>query len=444
MYIVFKYLAKSLLVFGLFVLSVTLMGLFLSLQSSPIVTGSANLDNYSAQQSQQLAKRLWQDIHQPNSYISLRVSKSELEGLTALLHRAIPNINTSIQLSSVGGRFSSTLTLPLPSLVKYLNISLLVLPSKKGLEVDHITIGGLSLSGEWLIPIFKWIVNNFIQPNLGDVLVDMITTVSISSNDLRVNAHINKGVMAFKQQGSLIRKLRDELSLFGDTQNIHCYFNALNVFAQRQDKDSSIAVYIAHLFKLAKSGCLANKNQSPKQENESALLALVLYFGADNFQLIITDVLNIPKPQLVARNRLRSNVSLQGRADLQQHFIYSIALQLFSNYQASDAIGEFKEFLDSNSGGSGFSFADLMADRAGTRLAMIATHSDEQAKKAQNLLMFIEDKQLLPEINGLEEGLDKTAFKKQFKNINSDAYRQTLKSIDIRLKTLAVYQLAWH
>ena len=429
----------------LFVLSLTLMTVFLSLQSSPTGTTSAGLDNYSAQQGQLLAQRFWHDIHQPNRRLTLRVSKQELEGITALLHRAFPRINSGVQLSNLGGVFSATLKTPLPVIVKYLNISVIVFPSQNGLDIGQVTIGSLSLPGEWLVPLVKWSINYFIQPSLGDDLLAMITSVSITSSDLIVKAHINQGGMAFKQQGSVIRKLRDQLSLFGDTENIHCYFNAINAFAlSQQTKHLSIAVYVAHLFELANRGCLANTKQSSLKENESALLALILYFGADNFQLLITDVLNIPVEQLRIRNRLRSNVTLQGRVDLQQHFIYSMALQLFSNYQASDAIGEYKEFLDSNSGGSGFSFADLMADRAGTRLALITTHSELQAKSAQNILMQIEDSQLLPDINGLAEGLKSNVFREKYKNVNSQAYRTALKNIDKRLKTLAIYQLSWY
>lgn len=444
MYSVVKYLTKSVFVILLCLLLITLIGFFASLQSTPKVTSSATLDNYSAQQSQQLASRLWHDLNQVNTDISLRLTANELQGLTALLHRAVPIVNANVQLSNLGGMFTATLTLPLPEFIKFLNVQLLVLPSHHGLEIEQVSIGRLTFSGDWLVKSMQWLLNTFVQAELGDNLFEMISAVDISANEIVINAHINNQLSDLKQQGSILRKLRDELSLFGDTQNIHCYFNALNLYAQQQDANSSIALYVSYVFRLAKWGCLADNKQTAQQENQAALLALVLYFGANKFQLLVTDVLNIPERERVVRNRLRSNVTLQGRVDLQKHFIYSAALQLLSSYQASDAIGEFKEFLDTNSGGTGFSFVDLMADRAGTRLAMIVTHSDQQALQAQDLLMDIKDQQLLPDINGLDEGLRVNVFQEQYKNVNSPEYITALKNIDERLQSLAIYQLAWH
>ena len=60
---------------------------------------------------------------------------------------------------------------------------------------------------------------------------------------------------------------------------------------------------------------------------------------------------------------------LAGRRDLLQQFIVSAGLRVLAENGVPMAIGEFKELLDSRSGGSGFSFVDLAADRAGLRFA---------------------------------------------------------------------------
>jgi hypothetical protein len=142
------------------------------------------------------------------------------------------------------------------------------------------------------------------------------------------------------------------------------------------------------------------------------------------------------------RNRLKSSVTLNNRVDLQKHFIYSIAIQLFSTSDASNAVGELKEFLDSNKGGSGFSFADLMADRAGNRFAVIATQSENSAFKAQLILSDEEAvKNLMPDILDLPEGLDQESFETVYKNINTLAYIDMLTDIDTRLSNIDVYNL---
>ena len=104
-------------------------------------------------------------------------------------------------------------------------------------------------------------------------------------------------------------------------------------------------------------------------------------------------------------------------------------------------LDELKEFLDSKNGGSGFSFADLMADRAGTRLSMLATDSDESALKVQEHLADITDEALLlPELTGLPEGISQQAFEFYYRDINSKIYREMLKSIDEQLQTIPVYK----
>ncbi len=58
------------------------------------------------------------------------------------------------------------------------------------------------------------------------------------------------------------------------------------------------------------------------------------------------------------------------------------ALTVLSAVAPSDAAGLLKEELDAD-GGSGFSFGDLLADRAGTTFAELATRDEETAAAVQ-------------------------------------------------------------
>ncbi|MGB7405054.1 MAG: hypothetical protein WA906_05150, partial [Pacificimonas sp.] len=82
-----------------------------------------------------------------------------------------------------------------------------------------------------------------------------------------------------------------------------------------------------------------------------------------------------PEPQLA---------TLGGRRDLAMHFILSAALAT-RDAGLGQALGEWKELADSLPGGSGFSFVDLAADRAGTRLAMVLLDEDG-TERAQDVL----------------------------------------------------------
>ncbi len=83
----------------------------------------------------------------------------------------------------------------------------------------------------------------------------------------------------------------------------------------------------------------------------------------------------------------------------------SAALTALSAEAPSDAIGLFKEELDAG-GRSGFSFGDLLADRAGTTFARVAISDEAAARAIQARLAggFRED-DFFPEAADLPENI---------------------------------------
>lgn len=417
---------------------------YLALQSHQSTVQLNQINAASAKHSQQLAQRIVSTLKQKNTVTSIRINQQEANGLTALLHRAFPRVNADVRLSKYGAAVEASFEMPLPSMIKYLNVNAYISPSKSGLLLEEVSLGGLKVSGEFFISLVRFAADNLLKEQLFDDALAMITAVDINEERLIAHLSLDENLLAMqKNDTSFLVKMRDDLALFGNVDTIAFYYQSLSDFARLQDKNSSIAAFIRHVFDLAKTRSSISQDYLAVKENQAAITALIIYFGADRFELMVGDVIIREKEQLVIRNRLRKHVSLQNRPDLQKHFIYSMALQLFSSHGASDAIGEFKEFLDTNKGGSGFSFADLQADRAGTRLAMIVTKSEQHAQRAQQLLAKVTDAELLPSIEGLHEGLNEENFDKKFKNVLSKDYQQTLAEIDKRLKNLPVYQLGW-
>ena len=123
-----------------------------------------------------------------------------------------------------------------------------------------------------------------------------------------------------------------------------------------------------------------------------------------------------------------------------QHFLYSAAIALATEQSIGIAVGEFKELLDSGNGGSGFSFADLAADRAGIRFAAEATASENLARQLQqNLVLHNNEEVFFPDISGLAEGLDEGTFQRQYGHTKSDSYLQLIELIDQRIARLLAY-----
>ena len=116
----------------------------------------------------------------------------------------------------------------------------------------------------------------------------------------------------------------------------------------------------------------------------------------------------------------------------------SAALEVLSNVKASNAAGLLKEELDAVDGGSGFSFSDLMADRAGTQLGKMATASQRSARRLQERLrkgLDVDD--FFPPAADLPEGLTDAELQRQYGGVGGKRYEALLAEIDRRLeKTL--------
>ena len=112
----------------------------------------------------------------------------------------------------------------------------------------------------------------------------------------------------------------------------------------------------------------------PLLENRAAIFALAVLLGHQDLEIFVGELLDANQRAQV--NTIMNTVTLRGRHDLARHFILSAALVLLSHEAISDRIGVLKEELDSQEGGSGFSFVDLIADFSGTRFASMAMRDE--------------------------------------------------------------------
>ncbi|SFH41244.1 hypothetical protein SAMN05216299_11152 [Nitrosospira sp. Nsp14] len=167
---------------------------------------------------------------------------------------------------------------------------------------------------------------------------------------------------------------------------------------------------------------------------------------ADNRAIILVTtfhVLGITLEKLLpeAANWPRSrpqNVTLDGREDFAKHFIVSAAIAAFADTALADAIGLYKEIDDARYG-SGFSFNDIAADRAGTKFGEKAVSNEDSAvDMRRRIASGLEDRDLMPKWDDLPEYLSEAEFKRRFTDIDSPAYRGTMEKIEQRVAGLRV------
>lgn len=416
---------------------------YFSLQEQPSIVQKTFINSSSAQQSKRLIKRVVRRLsintHQPNAIVIMK--ESELKSLSALSHRAIPQLSSQVRVLPDKLSIALSYKTLLPAPYKYLNISVNIYPASSFLYIGEVKVGDISLQGSTLQALLTWGLNTFVKPELGDKLFSSITSLKISKTKVILTLNLPKDTSLLKEDKfAAFKKIRDDLALHGDVSKIRKYYSLLNAYA-RTTTNHSLSHYLSWAIREARTQTELHAELLAEQENKAALIALVLYFGSEKFELIVGDMVTQTEKEKSRQNYLRKTVTLNSRVDLQKHFVYSMALQLLGNSQASDALGEMKEFLDSNKGGSGFSFADLLADRAGTRFAMLATQSKIQAEYTQNVMRNgLLEAHVLPDISSLPEGISAYDFERVYKNINAQPYKKMLTGIDTQLSQLPLYQ----
>lgn len=176
---------------------------------------------------------------------------------------------------------------------------------------------------------------------------------------------------------------------------------------------------------------------SAVSENRAALLALGILFGHTGIEHFVGEVLD--EDDRVRARRL-GGAKLRGRADWPRHYLVSAALTVLSAEAPSHAVGLLKEELDA-AGGSGFSFADLLADRAGTALALAATADEASAIAMQERLgrgFALDD--FFPEASDLPEGLQDADLQARYGGVGGTAYQEVLGEIERRVADCAAYR----
>jgi hypothetical protein len=127
------------------------------------------------------------------------------------------------------------------------------------------------------------------------------------------------------------------------------------------------------------------------------------------------------------------------RSDWPKHFFVSAALTVIAARNVSDAGGLLKEEKDS-AGGSGFSFGDLLADRAGTTFAQVATRDEESARALQaTLAQGFKVDDFFPQARDLPEGIQEADFQAHYGGTEGAGYRRLAAEIERRIASCPAY-----
>jgi len=339
---------------------------------------------------------------------------------------------TKIELP--GNRIHLWITLELPAnpAGRYLNVFISLKNSGTLLDIDHMKTGRLTIPGTWINPVVKLTNYLLLYSDLYKGLsqhVHAIKKISV------IKGYLNLVYEWDPEALGLIHEKGKQFLLSKDHQEkLVLYYNKL-VQTVRPYKNGKVSLAI-----ILKPMCIFSEQQSkisgnPVLENTALFQVLSLFSINRGLKDLVHEDIQKQMDPFVA-----TSFTLYGRTDLPKHFLVSAGLAVSAGSKLSNFIGLAKEVEDSDKG-SGFSFADLAADKAGVRMGELAAGSPDQAVLFHQRMGEVEQEtDFMPLIDGLTEGIKKLEFRNRYSDLDSESYAMVNDEIDKRIKDCPVYR----
>jgi len=415
-----------LLLFGMFAV------LALCIESSPLVAEQAQLSSSNIDRVKQILRQHSSETLRSGETKSLTLSEKEFNLIATYLARRLNAAGAVLKirqgLLAVSSSWNISAFLPYKQKASsYLNIETVLANSAGGSGLNSLNIQSLKIGRLSFPPVFVEALLQFARKRL-DAVADL---QSVSKVVQAIDFRTQEIVLTYQWQEGLVETLRGRFLSIEERQALVIYNQFLVQEVDRQGRGLTFTSLLEATFRFAHK---RSQNAEPVVENKAAIIVLAAYANGGGLSTLIPEARDWPKPR-------RAKLRLKGRHDLVQHFMTSAALAVAGGGAMSNAIGLRKEMDDANKG-SGFSFKDLAADMSGARFGELAVASSISASTLQQrLLQGRGDTQLMVDIVGLEENLNKAAFERRYGGPGNERYKQQVKAIALAINKLALYRL---
>ncbi|MDO9225069.1 MAG: hypothetical protein Q8M09_07695 [Pseudomonadota bacterium] len=301
-------------------------------------------------------------------------------------------------------------------LPRYLNLSVAFQPQGELLAPTQLRLGKVPLPASYTGKLLGFLLT--ISPAAGQyqVVRDMLRQATLRPGQLE---------LTLVWRGAALRQAMKDAGWNPsgvDDAALEAYRERL---AATSGKD--MAPLLGAAFALAKE---RSRQNDPVAENRAALTALAEVAVGGRLIVGAND----------RKHRRKGGTRLGGRGDFAQHFGLSAFISIMGGEGISDLAGLYKELRDERDG-SGFSFNDLAADKAGSRLGEVATRSPESARRVQERLAGTRDERLFfPEVKDLPEFMNSAQFERRFGGVGQPAYVKQVREIEARIAALPLYR----
>lgn len=351
----------------------------------------------------------------PDMVHSIRLDETELNRVLNYAVELRRVTGVAAELTPGTATLTATLVVPRNPFGRYLNVTAELAEAPGGVRLNSLQLGSLTLPGvlaDWTTrQAHRWLRRDATYAALADAFV-------------RVNLDENQATLDYRWRPELLTRLERkgaELLIAPDDQaRMLAHAQRLDALLKpyRHGSTVPLTTVIAPLFAEV-------QHDDAAPENRAALTALGAYLSGISLpRLLEGDSRSIRRAPPVL-------LTLHGRRDFAEHFVISAALSANGGSRLANAIGLVKEEEDAERG-SGFSFTDMAANRAGARLGEHAT-SDHAAEIRHLLARAHTDADLLPDFRDLPEYMPEAEFERRFGPVGGPRYQQVIERIDARL-----------
>jgi len=327
----------------------------------------------------------------------------------------------------------ASLGVPAGAQRRYLNLRVAgwgeVAEGRVSLRLQELRLGRIELPRPLVRAVEALLLGMLLEDRDLRTLVASLWEVRLVAGGVVVAA--NRGDLTARMVPSLLGRLGNKADVRDATREYLWHLAA--AAGQFPEGDDRFVAFLQTAFRLAQQ---RSRQGDAVRENSAAIYALGILLGHWRVEQLVGRVTDPDLRTLAERNV--GAVPLRGRDDWTRHFWVSAALAVLSSEMSSDAAGLLKEELDAD-GGSGFSFADLLADRAGTLFALAATRDEAAARRMQERLSTrVTVGDLFPPAADLPEGLLDEQLQRDYGGVGGARYQEVLAEIERRCQGAGV------
>jgi hypothetical protein len=395
------------------------IGAFYALSEEPAVTRAAAMTHTDVARAKEILKRNDPRQQPSGAFRTVEMTGKDIDLAVNYLLNRFSETRANIDLTSDRLLARATVRIPDWQWRPYLNLELTLKTDRGEPRVAGSKIGRLpvpNLLSNWLL---QYWLDEFAMRSNNLLGHELVQDMQLSDDRLQ---------LTYRWHPAVIEQARETLLGESDREALRFYHDQL-VALQAQDigRRGSLTELMQAMFAAAR---LRSQAHDPVLENTALLTVLGTWAVHRNLARLVPGDMERP-----GRFRLK----LYGRTDFAQHFAASAALAARGDTALSDAVGLFKEISDSDHG-SGFSFTDIAADRAGSRFGELVTASRTIARRMQQRIADgVSEADIMPRVDDLPEHMSSAMFKERFGHVGSPAYHATMEEIERRIAGSALY-----